>query len=271
MTFIKKAAVLALATASFAFLPATLAVPGTVLFPPKTLEVTRQPAEKFPEVPADLQAGCQFNRQKILDLLPKHSKEWYVVPKWLAGEFAYGQMTFDYEKDFATGKKSHPGKIIPAANAGRHRGMFVDKKGNIWQQVKSGAIGSSNPGDKSYNRFDDATMGVMFSPTEYVEMSESIEFIVDDNSKIQTVMRMERVRSFIWTKEKNLVSAYIDEVHFDQQGNPIVEEKTEGCVKKVHDFEPMTEANERNKGDYSEALKSLRAYMQHEGKATDAP
>jgi hypothetical protein len=93
--------------------------------------------------------------------------------------------------------------------------MLVDKKGYIWQKSKGGAIGSSNPGDKEYRRFDDDICGFMISPTEYIEVTDSIEFVVDDASKIKNVMRMQRIRDFVLRKDDNVVSVYLEEVQRD--------------------------------------------------------
>jgi hypothetical protein len=269
MTFIKKAVVLSLMFLAFTLPQKIFAWPGLGIFPPRLVLVQRHPVEEFPPIPENLREGCEYNRQKVLDSLPVYANSWYIVPKWLAGEFAYGEMTLDFEKDFVTGKKSHPGKIFPAAHAGRHRGMLVDKKGNIWEKSEGGAIGSSNPGDKDYHRFDDDICGLILSPTEYIEVSDSLEFIVDDASKIKKVMRMQRIRYFLLRKADNLISVYLEEVHFDEQGHALVGEKVKGTVKKIHDFEPMSAANEHSKGEYSEAVKQLRSFMEKHNKAID--
>ena len=269
MTFIKKAVVFSLMLASFTLPQKIIALPGLGIFPPRLVVTQKHPVEEFPPIPADLREGCEFNRQKVLDALPVFENSWYIVPKWLAGEFAYGEMTLDFEKDFVTGQKSHPDKTFPAARAGRHRGMLVDKKGNIWQKSKGGTIGSSNPGDKDYHRFDDDICGLMISPTEYVEISDSLEFIVDNASKIKKVMRMQRIRDFVLQKDDNVVSVYLEEVHFNQQGHALIGEKADGTMKKIHDFEPMTAANELSKSEYAKAVKQLRSFMEKHGKSND--
>jgi hypothetical protein len=246
------------------------AEPNSKVFPLR-LSGAVSHSNEFPPLPADLNPGCKFNAERVLETLPKENNYWYVVPKWLAGEFAYGDMTRYYMEEFDKKRVTHLNDKIPAVNAGRHRGMLVDKKQNIWQLSYGGKIGTAeNPNDKTYYRFDDEILGYVISPTHYTECSESIEFFVNDASKIKIVARMQRDRDFNLRKD-GVVSVDVTETHFDLNGESIYTAKAKGVMKKIHDFKPITEKSELDEGSYADVVKLLRKHLAAIKKFDDAP
>ncbi|HEY9716360.1 MAG TPA: hypothetical protein V6C69_02740 [Trichormus sp.] len=253
---------------------ARLAQPA--LAPPRTsLRVTATHNDYFPPLPNNLRPGMIFDYDNMAQYIQPGKSLWYEVPKWLAGNYSYGDMTTYSEKNLRTGEKSHPHEVEPALPLGRDRGIITDDDGNIWQKAYGTSL--SDPNDSNTSavkqvKWDDEITGIIISPTEYVENSSGCEFDIDRASKkILQVERWQRQRDFESNKDGTVAVTLIDRI-FDTEGNPIYQVKARGSMIKRKDYVPLAPGGKDDvAGTYAEALTDLKKFLADEGKTVDLP
>jgi hypothetical protein len=246
------------------------------LAPPRTpLRVTATHNDYFPPLPNNLRPGMIFDYDNMAQYIQPGKSLWYEVPKWLAGNYSYGDMTTYSEKNLRTGEKSHPHDVEPALPSGRDRGIITDNDGNIWQKAYGTSLSDPNESNTAAVKpvkWDDEITGIIISPTEYVENSSGCEFDIDRASKkILEVERWQRQRDFESNKDGTVAVTLIDRV-FDTEGNPIYQVKARGSMIKRKDYVPLAPGGKDDvAGTYAEALIDLKKFLADEGKTVGLP
>jgi hypothetical protein len=216
--------------------------------------------------------GKMFDQKEVEELVPPAKGVWYVVPKWFAGEFSYGQTEVTYEKDFLTGKVEQPDEVIPGVTAGRTRGWIVDKKGNIWTFGTGGRIlDAAKPDDDSWYRAEDEIIGQVLSPTEYMESSDGIDIYLD-GKRVKDVLRYQRIRDFRLAPDGQ-VAVEVTEIKYLMNGKPEYIVKAKGHMTRQSQFAALGKHSEPDikGGTYADAVALLRKHMFQEGLEKDAP
>ncbi len=198
------------------------------------LKVLIQHNVKLPPLPPSLQIGSIY-KSGSLEAEKTGSDQWYEVPAWFAGEYAYGVMNTYKVHDYRTGKDRAP-YVKEALKGGRVRGLFKDSKGGIWQVSYGGEV--STDSDETY-RIETELVGNLISSRRYVESSTGIQ--VDLNSsdrRIKSASRYERIRTFDQS-ENGDVLASLSEKWFDDKGKAIGLECSKGKMHRVQLFEEI--------------------------------
>ena len=223
------------------------------------LKVTVELTEKLPPLPSQLRPGSHFDYDKLpKDLVKAEDSRWYQVPLWLAGEYAYGPMEIYLRKDFE--KQLESNEIIKekdAPSGGRYRGIFSDKNNNPWQKCFSGFLETQSP---KIFRLDQEFIGHLDGADTYVEFSSGMEIYTNGHKTIESVQRVERLRTFVRQPDGPVKVSY-SEKSFDDDGYPRQLICRRGTMKKLVKYMPYEKGEYFQGKEYSELAKEFCAYL----------
>ncbi len=182
------------------------------------------------------------NNKVLSGQVQKYTAEWFMIPKWLAGQWAKaGDLTVSLT-DLQTGQKSFPNEWVDN-KMHAHWGHQTDKVGNVWHV---NILPSERDGQSGGKNVRFLTVVQKCEKTDESALVTRTQYVVSESNFVTgqalDMFQQESLNHYILTPQKDVVNVSTNRV-FNYQGVPLRDGQLKSEYNRIAEFSPVPVLN----------------------------